>query len=361
MIEIVLEESAIPVAPRLSDHFAYAALFPAMREFDACTIGGKVSRQVLENLSELNAIWQAWRPGRYRTVEWSASELVDAPVETAHRSGHVMTYSGGVDASVTLKRHSSGQLGWRQRPLKAALLVHGFDIAIADTAGFNRACEKARCITSAANVPLVPVYTNVRDLQTDWEDSHGAYLACILNIFSASYEGGMIAADEPYAYPVLPWGSNPVSNPWLGTRHFPIRTDGAELTRLQKVQLIGGWPVAAENIRVCWEGSVPGDNCGACEKCVRTQLELLACGATLNGNFKSPLKPGMVLNIRPRNPVQLSYLTEVLDHCHRRKVSTWWTQELAQVVQRARDLGFQAEDKKPHWLKRLRRKLFKRR
>lgn len=332
-IEISVHQSALPRIPSRSDHFALAALFPAMRSFDNCVIHGEVSRPLLENLSELNAIWQVWRPEKYHQVRWEADKVAEKPLG-GRRSGHVLAFSGGVDASATLKQHTSEQLGWRKQNIAAALIVHGFDIPTSDMQGFKAACGKAERITSSVGVPLISARANLRELPDDWEDAFGAKLASILHIFNETFEGAIFSSDEPYAFPKLPWGSNPVSNHLLGTWLFPVRTFGAELTRLEKVKLISAWEASVNNIRVCWEGSVPGENCGSCEKCVRTQLELAAFEITPRGNFNVNLAPGMVAKIRPRNEVQLSYLTEILDYSDRNNLSAWWTEELRKVVRR---------------------------
>jgi hypothetical protein len=54
------------------------------------------------------------------------------------------------------------------------------------------------------------------------------------------------------------------------------------MSRLEKAGLVGGWPAALQNLRVCNkpEAYQPGRlNCGQCEKCVRTMLELMASKA----------------------------------------------------------------------------------
>jgi hypothetical protein len=56
-----------------------------------------------------------------------------------------------------------------------------------------------------------------------------------------------------------------------------IRYDGLSLSRLDKTILIADWDVALQNIRVCGP-NWPGENCGCCEKCVRTMLALQALG-----------------------------------------------------------------------------------
>ncbi len=332
-IEIAVRRSALRRIPSRSDHFALAALFPAMRSFDTCIIHGEVSRPLLANLSELNAIWMAWRPRKYHQVQWLADKVAEKPF-AEQRSGHLLAFSGGVDASAALRRHTSDNLGWRKHDITAALILHGFDIPTSDMQGFQMAYEKAQRITSSVGVPLISVRTNVRELPDDWEDAFATKLASILHVFNESFEGAMFGSDEPYAFPELPWGSNPVSNHLLGTHLFPLVTDGAELTRMEKVGLLSEWEVAVNNIRVCWEGSVPGENCGVCEKCVRTQLELAAFGITPRGNFKVNVSPGMVARIRPRNEVQLSFLREILDYSDRNNLSAWWTEELRQLVRR---------------------------
>jgi hypothetical protein len=342
-IEIAVQQSALPYIPSRSDHFAFAALFPAMRSFDACFIHGEVSRSLLTNLSELNAIWQVWRPQMYREVRWEADKVTEKSF-VSERSGHLLAFSGGVDSSATLRRHASKSLGWRNLRIGAALIVHGFDIPTSDTEGFGLAYEKAERITSSVGVPLISARTNLRELPNDWEDAFATKLASVLHVFNETFEGAIFASCRSYALANVPWGSNPVSNPWLRTSFFPVRTDGTELNRLEKVKLISEWETALNNIRVCWEGGIPGKNCGTCWKCVRTQLLLVALGITPRENFKAQLCPGMVVKIRPRNERQLFILSEILDYCNRNNLSAWWTDELRKVVRRgcSSPLRFQA-------------------
>ena len=356
-VEIAVQQTALPRVPSRSDHFALAALFPAMQSFDACVIHGEVSRPLLANLSELNAIWQVWRPEKYRQVRWEADKVAEKPIG-GQRPGHLLAFSGGVDCSATLRRHTGENLGWRKQSIAAALIVHGFDIPTSDLKGFNIACEKAERITSSVGVPLISVRTNLREMPADWNDAFATKLASLLHVFNETFEGAIFAADEPYAFPVLLCGSNAISNPWLGTRFFPVRADGAELTRLEKVRLISEWDAAIGNIRVCWEGGVPGENCGACEKCVRTQLEFIALGTTPRGIFKAALRPGMVANIRPRNEPQLALLSEILNYADRNNLSAWWTGELRKVVRRGCHVRFQALRQSRFW--RMLRRVVKR-
>ncbi|PYV66292.1 MAG: hypothetical protein DMG97_29910, partial [Acidobacteria bacterium] len=128
IIEIAVQQSALHHIPSRGDHFALAALFPAMHSFDTCIIHGEVSRSLLANLSELNAIWRVWRPQIYREVRWEADKVTEEALVLNRRSGHLLAFSGGVDSSATLRRHTSESLGWRNVHIAGALIVHGFDI-----------------------------------------------------------------------------------------------------------------------------------------------------------------------------------------------------------------------------------------
>ena len=54
----------------------------------------------------------------------------------------------------------------------------------------------------------------------------------------------------------------------------------------------------------------------------------------------------MVLGIRPRHEVQMSFLTEVLEYSERNNLSAWWTEELRQVVERGCGPTLQVREKK---------------
>jgi hypothetical protein len=47
---------------------------------------------------------------------------------------------------------------------------------------------------------------------------------------------------------------------------------------MEKLKIVAGWDVAFQNFRVCLANVPDKLNCGRCEKCVRTMLELEALG-----------------------------------------------------------------------------------
>ncbi|HUG13229.1 MAG TPA: hypothetical protein VMM36_19585 [Opitutaceae bacterium] len=313
------------------DHFLLAVIFRAMEDADKCHIHGTVTQSLLRNLEEFNAVWRAWDPSRYRSVEL----IVDTAAPTACRDGlgALLAFSGGVDATASLYRHTAGRLGWRRRDIQAGVLVQGFDISLNEGDAFSRTLTRAAGLMARLGLPVIPVRTNLMGLGCDWEMCFAVHLAACLNLLSGGYGAGLMGSDEPYAFLEVPWGSNPISNPLLGSPQFEIVTDGAELTRLEKVRLLGNWREGVESLRVCWEGPMTGSNCGVCEKCVRTRLELLVCGIEDPSPFESPLLPGHLAKITPRNKLQLRHLRDVLDECEKRDMRAWWVPELRRIVE----------------------------
>jgi hypothetical protein len=312
---------------------------------DSLHVHGPVSRSLLVNLSEFNAIWHAWRPEKYRMIQLHADKVIDEkPVH--HDTGYIYAFSGGVDACASLRRNLNPGLGWGERRPGAAMIVHGFDIPLECEHGFDLAYERAQRITSSVKIPLVRVKTNIRELPGNWEDCYAAVVSAVLMAVGRGHQGGVYAADEPYLNPVLPWGSNPISNIYLSSGGFPIHSDGAELTRIQKVDLLTHWPEAKKYLRVCWAGEQLGSNCGKCEKCVRTQLEFMALGAVDLSCFDYEIRRGDVENMVISNEIQKSYLVEVLELARKRGVSAWWVCELENVVKRYESRGEQPGLKK---------------
>ena len=61
--------------------------------------------------------------------------------------------------------------------------------------------------------------------------------------------------------------------------------------RLEKVRDLANWPTALEALRVCPARLEDGGNCGKCEKCLRTRLELLAAGVEQTSALGPSLTP----------------------------------------------------------------------
>ena len=82
--------------------------------------------------------------------------------------------------------------------------------------------------------------------------------------------------------------------------------------------------VALSVLKVCWEGPNPERNCGHCEKCVRTRLNLLAVGIADAGCFDEPFDLSEVDRIKINVHPQFVELKTILDYAATHGVSGEW-------------------------------------
>lgn len=309
-----------------------AALFPIMSSADSCHIHGMVSPSLLASLSEFNEAWRMWKPHKYRKVELSALDPREA-CRAVRPDHYVFAFSGGVDAAASLVRHASLPLQWRQKKPGLCVFVHGFDIPLEDNEAFAAAEYNARAICDSLGLKLCTVKTNMRAMIRNWEDAFASCISSILHLFKSDFVGGVLAAGESYVHPVLPWGSNPITDPLLRGSFFDISTDGWELRRSEKIALLAGHPAILGKIRVCWEKPT-GWNCGKCEKCIRTQLGILIKGGGNLSAFDHRVEKGDISKISIRNELQLNHLRDLyaLASGSRSNAQEWWLKELRTLL-----------------------------
>lgn len=310
--EVFFEVSGGVLPPPLQLHdFAVPALiFTAMRQRRPLHIDGAVSAELMRNSEEFQEAWSAWRPDSYTPVPVTAEQVGQDVHPPQERLG-VFAFSGGVDGTFALLRHLKGQAGQRAiRPL-GAMLVHGFDIPLANADAFGAAHGAATAVMGDLDLPLYIVRSNWKQaICSDWEMEFFTGVAACLYQFTGFASHGVLGADEDYAHLSLPWGSNPVTNHFLCGGAFQIHTEGGGFTRTQRVALIAQTPQIARQLRVCWEGPVTGRNCGVCEKCIRTKMNFMA-----NGNeplcFDRPPTLAEIRGVNAKNAVQIAYLKDI--------------------------------------------------
>jgi len=246
-------------------------------------IEGQPCPMLVEGLYTAHAWWTSWGgPSAMPSIETSG-RVVRRGL-TGDRRG-VAFLSGGVDSLHMLMRNH--RLYRREDPayIRDALFIHGFDIGKRardpEDDRFRTALRHLQPLTAEAGLRLISCRTNLRHLPSKpdfWYFRHnGAALAAVGHaaIFGTAFL--FIGASHDIAHPV-PIGSHPAVDGLFSSQRVTVIHDGARYARFQKVRELASWPAALAALRVC--PSNPGNqlNCGVCEKCLRTRLELLAAG-----------------------------------------------------------------------------------
>ena len=260
----------IPADIRM-DPFVITLLATAMNLGADVIAEGELSPAVVEAIPRFQTIFHRWYPTlRIARISGYSLAATDAP-DGARRT--VSFFSGGVDSFHTILRH-------RDR-IDDAILVHGFDFSLENTLLRNTVRARLQKAADEMNKPLIEVETNSREItepHAAWpRHQYGNALAGIGHLLGRHANRVLIPSSDTYEC-LIPWGSHPLTDTLWQSERLAIEHDGADCSRLEKVRFLSAHDAALHHLRVCWRNPGNAYNCGVCEKCVRTQLELLASG-----------------------------------------------------------------------------------
>lgn len=239
---------------------------------------------LVEGLYTAHAWWMSW-----------GGVPVPAPlIETSgRRNGRIFSgpqravafLSGGVDGLHMLMRNH--QLYRQDDPayIRDVLFIQGFDIGKRardpENARYQMVLRRLEPVLSECGLRLIQCRSNLRHLPSKpdfWELRHsGAALAAVGHAAVLGSAFLFVGASWPISHSV-PWGSHPAVDGYLSSQQITIVHDGSRFSRFEKVRDLASWPTGLAALRVCPESVGSQPNCGKCEKCLRTRLELLAAG-----------------------------------------------------------------------------------
>lgn len=192
--------------------------------------------------------------------------------------------SGGVYSLATLRNNRLHYPRSHPASIKDGIIVYGLEVE--QPQAFDWVLDRLRPVAREAEVTLVPIYTNVRALERDWVFWHdvsiGSIFGSVAHALNRRLTTAYLASSADVWNLHLPTGTHPMLDPNYSSGDLVIRHDGYTHSRLAKVALLADWPVALDHLRVCNKiASYRPEtlNCGRCEKCIRTQMELLCVGA----------------------------------------------------------------------------------
>lgn len=288
-------------------------------------IEGGVDPQLCSRLTMAMRLLCHWHKIPFHPVTILAPTAVQ-PMRDAVKSTTAMFLSGGVDSMAALHWNVQQYERGDPRRVGVAFFVHGLDVG--DPNKLDRpdiwalTIENLSALCRESGIELVPIRVNLRNLEKNWRFyakwQFASLLAAIAHAASTRIHRCIIAPDNALEYTRHPHGSHPWLNGYLGADFLEIITgDMEQFTRLEKIRHLSQWPGALDAIRVCWDTSaIPTGqvNCGSCPKCVRTMLELLACGELAQAKAfpRNEVTPKMLASIPIRSDVEVEYFIELI-------------------------------------------------
>lgn len=271
------------IAIRPGNAFLAAFLPVAMRVGEKICIEGDVSKNLLDKIETYQDIMIKWHPDLNRVQIFPQNICAD--LELADKRKVISCFTGGVDAFYTLIKH--------QEEIDDLLYVWGFDIPITEQNFYAKVRQHLSIVAEKFNKNIVFVKTNlgfeVTNKYASWLDyCHGPAIASVVLLMSSKYKVCFLPSSSDYSV-LLPCGSHILTTPLWGCDNVEFVYDGAESSRIEKVEYISDNNVVQEHLRVCYSSN-DEYNCCECEKCIRTMASLEAIGK-LNQvkTFQKPL------------------------------------------------------------------------
>ena len=262
-------------------HYLLACFPVALRAGEGrLALEGVVDPDLLIGVQEAMQWLAVWSTRLLRPLRIEVAVSQSVP-ESPRQRFAASFLSGGIDSLFTIRRNQMLYGGSHPGRISAGVVVAGFDSDSGRTDGTSEAAHDELCaFADVAGIQLIPVRTDLRrlDMSNDaWmHQLHGAALAAVGHSLKARFFRFYVASSYHIAQ-MPPWGSHPLLDEHYRSCDVQVCHDGAEYTRLEKVRLLAEWQPALAALRVCRR--MRHANCGRCEKCVRSKLELAAAGA----------------------------------------------------------------------------------
>lgn len=264
------------------DAFRIPGAVVAMRDHERRIAGGGPMCPILRDGLNNSLAWIS----RWSNSPRAIPEL-DFPLGCAHpvaqdpgaAAGFV---SGGVDSSALIAANHRAHGDDDPLRISVGIVVIGIQShrwmdrsAVGDRLAAAR--EDLSNFTDATGIEIVPVATNIRSLNDNgmfWKyEFQGAVLAGVAHLFASTVSNISIASTSEIAY-LGNWGSHPLLDHGYGSHSLRIWHELAHMGRLEKTRLIAEHPGLLQGLNVCNKAEAGDDNCGRCEKCVRTKLAI---------------------------------------------------------------------------------------
>ncbi len=217
--------------------------------------------------------------------------------------------SGGVDSLSMIQDNLEIYPENHPERIDTAVLVHGvYGLDFKDNRvvaerlkAWQYLRTRMEVLLDSKQIPLLPLYTNIRSITTSFVDWPRAFIFChtaVGHFLNETYQYGW-AANAGSAFFS---GWQPIQGqPQIGINDLlAFKVEISLLNRIQKVSKLFYWPEALKVCQPCHWVILPEEhevNCGICEKCVRTHFILLILNAPYAIPFCHPLTTQVIRDV----------------------------------------------------------------
>ncbi|HEU4800539.1 MAG TPA: hypothetical protein VFS94_07900 [Gemmatimonadales bacterium] len=305
--DVWFESPDIVLVPSI-EAFVAAFLIPSLGLRRPLAVAGRACPEFVANTRQVVELaHQWWRyPKRQPTYHTTLGAVSGSRGPRA-----ALFFSGGLDSFHSLL--ASG------RHVDDLVFVHGFDVPLIDTPRAD-ACERLlRDVAASTGQRVIRVRTNLRQhpelTSLHWGRTHGGALAAVGHLLSGHVTSVLISSSNPLTHRGG-WGSHWALDRWWSSGSLRVEHVGAECDREQKLAAVARHPLVRQHLRVCWENRDAALNCGRCEKCLRTQLGLLAQGELSHStvfDHRVPIAQRLDRLQRINDPVMFAFYQRMIE------------------------------------------------
>ena len=269
-----------------AEAFLLACAVPAFgRGERRIAIDGTVCPRLRDGLSAALRILDGWYGGR-TTVVIEPSHGFASPA-AARTLRPTVLLSGGVDSLDLLVRNRLRFPSSDPESIRDVVHISGIGYtgppgSPAVESVSERSRTAAEAMARLAGARFVEIRTNLVELEPSYEFFHrrwfGSAFPAGVHLLAGTVTSASFASGHHIASGTMPSGSHPDLDAFFSSAAVEVRHEGADRSRLEKVRSIARDP-ALGHLFVCHSWPAPdAPNCGRCEKCVRTLVEILVCG-----------------------------------------------------------------------------------
>lgn len=265
------------------DFAVWLVLLCAMREKVDIEIDFPVSKELIYNTRLMQNYLHHYLKWPYINI-YCQTHRKKKPTTSIKR---ILPFSGGVDSCFSLL-YNTFEL---KRSIHSVFMAEGFELLRGHE--YQWIYENCKKIVNPIGANIIKLNTNFKArcaMPGKWKLHSDFLLAALLHLFDEDFEVGFISGGGDGGDLSI---EACFKTPFLNERLFFLfsnsdmlidKFEGADHTRVQKIEYLARFSDVKRYLRVCWEGR-KHFNCGKCRKCVMTQLSFWAATGTIPSCF----------------------------------------------------------------------------